>query len=182
MATTKNNPNPPEQLDANELQAQVVALMGAVKEMQANSAASADNMRKMQEVIDEQNKKLSFYAGRAKQEEWENKKGAKAGNPIVKLRNYKGKIVVGWSNMKENWAKKLNGIWKENLRTTVYLNDGTSEEVDYAEFSTDYVMIDAEVIRRSEEPAVAEGEMPDVTFTCKTKDDIEVVINSRFVN
>jgi hypothetical protein len=79
MATTKNNPNPPEQLDANELQAQVVALMGAVKEMQANSAASADNMRKMQEVIDEQNKKLSFYAGRAKQEEWENKKAPRPG-------------------------------------------------------------------------------------------------------
>lgn len=182
MATTKTAPTNQNDLDPVQLQEQVNALMTAVQTMQANSAASAENMRKMQQVIDEQNKALSFFAGRVKKDEWENKKRAKDGNSIVKIRTYKDKIVVGWSKMNENWAKKINGIWKENLRTTVYLNDGTSVEVDYAEFCSDYVMIDAEVIDRVKEPTQIDGEMPDVTFTCRTKDGIEVILNSRFVN
>jgi hypothetical protein len=40
-------------------------------------------------------------------------KGAKAGNPIVKLRTYKGKIVVGWSNMKETGLKSSMGSGKK---------------------------------------------------------------------
>lgn len=180
--TKQNTTTPPVELEPAELQKQVLELMGAVKSMQGILASNADSARQMQETIEEQNRALKFYTDQSKQEEWKNKKSAKKGNSIVRLRTYKGKIVVGWTKMSENWAKKLNGIWKENLKTTVLLHDGTSEEVDYAEFSTDYVMIDAEVLRREEIPSREEGGSPDVTFTCKTKNDIEVVINSRFVN
>lgn len=167
-----------------ELQAQVNVLMGTVGELQKLLATSMANTDSLQRALKEQNEQMTFIAGRVKNDEWENKKKSGKGARIVKLRKYKGQLVVGWSKMTENWASNKNPskVWQESLRTTIFLEDGTSEEVDYALFSVSCEYEELEVVKTNVMESQIEGCSPDITFTLRTKDGKELVLNSRFVN
>lgn len=181
---TKTTTNPPEvTTDPTELHGQIQDLLKSMSGLQDVVKVTLANQEKMQKVIDEQNEQIKFYAGRVKNDEWANKKSSEKGGKMIRLRTYHGKIVTGWGKMTENWAKKTNGVWKENLRTQLFLL-GSDEplDVDYSEFIQECVMIDAEVIETDEERNPPEGKSPNIVFTVRTKDGIELSINSRFVN
>lgn len=165
-------------------QAQIDQLMKTVNDLHGLLAKSVSNTDVLQQKLKEQNDQMAFIAGRVKNDEWENKKKAGKGARIVRLRKHNGQFVVGWSKMTENWAsnKNPNKVWQESLRTTLYLEDGSKEEVDYAAFSVNCEFEDAEVLKTSVIDSPIEGASPDVTFTVKTKDGKELILNSRFVN
>lgn len=167
-----------------DLQDQVNSLLKTVSQLQHLLATSMSNTDALQKAIKEQNEKMVFMAGRVKNDEWDNKKKAGKGARIVRLRKHNGKIVIGWSKMTENWANNKNAskVWQESLRTKLFLEDGTEEEVDYAAFSVSCEFEDAEVKKTSVIDSPIEGVSPDVTFTLETKDGKELVLNSRFVN
>lgn len=167
-----------------DLQAQVNSLMNTVNQLQSLLATSMSNTDALQKAMKEQNEKMVFVAGRVKNDEWDNKKKAGKGARIVRLRKHNGKIVIGWSKMTENWANNKNAskVWQESLRTKLFLEDGTEEEVDYAAFAVACEFEDAEVRKTSVIDSPVEGVSPDITFTLETKDGKELVLNSRFVN
>lgn len=167
-----------------DLQAQVNSLMNTVNQLQNLLATSMSNTDALQKAMKEQNEKMVFMAGRVKNDEWDNKKKAGKGARIVRLRKHNGKIVIGWSKMTENWANNKNAskVWQESLRTKLFLEDGTEEEVDYAAFSVACEFEDAEVRKTSVIDSPIDGVSPDVTFTLETKNGKELLIDSRFVN
>lgn len=179
-ATTTPLPPAPPQAP----QVDVAELAKAVSELQKllNTALSSNDA--LQRTIVEQQEQIKFIAGRVKSDEWDNKKKAGKGSRIVRLRKYEDKFVVGWSKMTENWASNKNPskVWQENLRTNLFLEDGTQVEVDYAAFSVNCAFEDAEVQKVSTIESPIEGVSPDITFTLRTKDGKELIVNSRFVN
>lgn len=167
-----------------DLQAQVNSLMNTVNQLQNLLATSMSNTDALQKAMKEQNEKMVFMAGRVKNDEWDNKKKAGKGARIVRLRKHNGKIVIGWSKMTENWANNKNAskVWQESLRTKLFLEDGTEEEVDYAAFSVACEFEEAEVRKTSVIDSPIDGISPDVAFTLVTKSGKELLIDSRFVN
>lgn len=167
-----------------DLQAQVNSLTSTVNQLQNLLATSMSNTDALQKAMKEQNEKMVFMAGRVKNDEWDNKKKAGKGARIVRLRKHNGKIVIGWSKMTENWANNKNAskVWQESLRTKLFLEDGTEEEVDYAAFSVACEFEEAEVRKTSVIDSPIDGVSPDVTFTLETKNGKELLIDSRFVN
>jgi len=52
----------------------------------------------------------------------------------ARLRVYKDKLVVGWSNLIDNTVKKENGIWRESQIIEVYTEDGKKYKMLYSDF------------------------------------------------
>ena len=120
---------------------------------------------------------IKFVADKSRQAMWDEKTSAgKDSARVYKLATYNGKLVVGWSAMKQNVVfQEQNKTWIERLNTELYYEDGSQEVVDYKDWQLARVMVEA----------VYEGEeLSKDTRIIKlvTKDGKKLSIDVRFLN
>lgn len=69
---------------------------------------------------------------------------------IVLLSTWDGKVVTGWKLTKDD-VQKVNGIWREFQLIQIKLEDDTTVDLPYLQFSQEVVKVDSEIISRTKE-------------------------------
>lgn len=86
------------------------------------------------------------------------------------IRQYNGKIVLGWAKVKDEVYKEPNtGIWRENQVIKLVYHDNTADEVPYLDFSRRYEKVECKVLK-----STTDDQTGNKTF------DIEVVQDGPF--
>lgn len=94
---------------------------------------------------------------------------------VVLLSTWDGKVIVGWKMTKDD-VQKVNGIWREFQLIQIKLEDDTTVDLPYLQFSQEVVKVDAEIISRTKEGGHE-------TLKVLRKDNgKEIVIDVTFVN
>jgi len=87
---------------------------------------------------------VKFIADRSRQQIWDDKqKDGKDSKKKYRLSTFEGKVVVGWTSMKQNVIyQQENKMWVERLTTELIFEDDSRKEVDYKKWQTEQIMID----------------------------------------
>lgn len=105
------------------------------------------------DAIQKQLKRLEFAASKKDLSRYDQMQAGPK-ESLCTIGKYKGKYVLGWSNMTENICEKNEkDIWHEVLRTTLFLNDGKGEteklEVNYTEWQRNHDKLPAKILERT---------------------------------
>jgi len=98
--------------------------------------------------------------------------------PVVRLRTFRGEIVVGWRSTADEIFQDGNGIWHERQTVEIVTEAGTKAELPYLE-SEKLPKIEADVVGTS--TRFVDGQ-EQVIMMVKTKDGKELNIDRTYVN
>src|SRR3990167_5867192 len=110
-------------------------------------------LQKMQDEIaglKTENQRLQFAADKGRLQNYdERQKGSIT--RVLRVREYDGKIVVGWKSSRD-YVEKINGIWHEDQRITLYFWDETQQEnVLLKSFENNFVAQNAKILKTTKE-------------------------------
>lgn len=130
----------------------------------------------LKQQIEDMKSLLHAVADKNKLEEFEEKRKSKS-SKVVNLSTYYGKLVVSWTALTKNLVQKVGGKqWIEDQKTVLTYRGGETEEVDYATWQRDKVMV----------PGIVESEKKEggeLFFTVSTKEfGLIEDINIKFLN
>ncbi len=110
----------------------VEKLTGAVEASQKENNALKDRISSLQDMVE-------GIADKGRLMNWELKQQAKDNRAkTFSLSSLYGKIVVGWTPLKQNLVFKNGlGVWQEKQTTEVIYEDNSREEVDYRKWQAD---------------------------------------------
>ena len=109
-------------------------------------------------------------------------KSNKKRDTIVRLRLWKGKVVLAWSDAKEedNRVQKINNVYVSMQNTTIFMEDGKSEKLDYLLFQEKHEKADARLVSRTE--SEQDGKFVRVFHVQRLDNGKEYDIQDTFVN
>lgn len=132
--------------------------------------------------VDDQQKDielLNFAADKSRVAQWRERNKEKT-NPIVKIRKFRGKFVISWTNLikNESFISAATNRRIEDQQTKLMFLDDTQETVRYEEIHENLEYVKAEVIERTQK------EGGDIFLKVVTQDEehAEFIINVLFVN
>ncbi len=132
--------------------------------------------------VDDQQKDielLNFAADKSRVAQWRERNKEKT-NPIVKIRKFRGKFVISWTNLikNESFISAATNRRIEDQQTKLMFLDDTKEIVRYEEIHENLEYVKAEVIERTQK------EGGDIFLKVVTQDEehAEFIINVLFVN
>jgi hypothetical protein len=109
-------------------------LTSVVEASRAENSALRSQMAGLQSMVES-------IADKGRLQSWETKQ--MASNLIKRkynLMSFRGKIVLGWTQMKQNLVfKNALGVWQEKLTTELIYEDNSREEVDYSSWQKERV-------------------------------------------
>lgn len=138
---------------------------------------SKDSLTRVLAELDQlkkDNEMLKSVADRGRMATWEERHREEIRRK-VRLRVFKGKVVVGWKMGEDVVEKNQQGIWQEKQDIELYYEDGEKQIVSYRAFSMQYDEMSAEIISRTETGGK-------VTFQVKADNGKKYTIADIFVN
>ena len=132
---------------------------------------------KILNTIEEQGKTIEMLkevSDKSRLAVWDDKHKTK-GLTIVKVSTYDDKVVLGWETVVNEVFKNGNGVWIEKQIIKLHFSDNTELDINYLDFVTRTVKIEAEVNSRTT------GDGTEI-LNIKTKDGREFSIDIKFVN
>lgn len=170
--------------EVDKLAKSVDTLLKVIENDKANRTAEHEEMMSavdnVNKRMDELQNQVEEVSDKGRLSEWEKKTNRNENKKkIVNLQSYKGKIVVGWTEMNTNDVTRDSDTkrLKEDLTTTLIFEDGTKLTVDYALWQA----------KRMPVPMVLEGKKEDlendrVIYVLSSKDGKKYEVDVRFVN
>lgn len=147
--------------------------------------ADMDAMKKANEAKDSQIKMLTEIANESRKEKWGEKNLKNKIVSIVKVSTLDGKIIVSWRNIIDEVFKLPSGLWEEKQINEYVTNTGETITMPLVEAVRKIVKVEAEVLSITADQEI-DGNDNTVentyTYKLKTKDDVEVIINNKFIN
>lgn len=117
--------------DLSQMATNMEAILQAIQAQRAEMDLIKEAISEEKKSREELNQQVNYIADKSRLLNWENKvTNANAKVLLYNLREYNGKIVVGWTDLKTNLIYKNEAkVWVENQTTTLLYDDGTTEDV-----------------------------------------------------
>lgn len=132
------------------------------------------NIEKGQLGIMDRVERLEAAVSKARLQHFDDKRKKEIGK-VVNLRVIDGKVIVGWSMIKDIVEKNQHGAWDEDQVIEITYEDGKKQKMPYVVFMRRYTLLPLEVKNETKD-----GEH--TTFIGKTAEGVEYKILDTFVN
>ena len=147
------------------------------KKVEETIVVKKSALDKVLDTIEAQGKEIEMLkdiADKSRLATWEDKHRVK-GLTVVKISTYDDKVILGWETVVNEVFKNANGNWIEKQIIKLHFSDDTELDVNYLDFVTKTIKIEAEVNSRTTTDGT---EVLNIT----TKDGRKFSIDIKFVN
>jgi hypothetical protein len=126
--------------------------------------------------------RVEYAADKARVERFDSK-SRKNIIPVISLRTFNGKIIVGWKMIEDIVEKDTDGSYYEKQTIELTYSDGKTEKMPYLKFGKNYKKIPCTLVSKtemmSEKDIATKGHF---VFTLETPDGEKIEVGDLYVN